>query len=212
MHIEGRKSRLVAVDCLLEFVECAAHAFVRAKGLYTSFRTCKRLGGRTVFLATDKDLYEYVKQFCFSIRDLILTDRVNSLIFQSDNSRFFIELPSDFSRVVFYALPAIAHRSDLEIAETAFKVLTEAMDHLERKLCATKSPKSTQWEILVDVKRNPIPGTQTNTPSGFSLVKDPVKGIGYSRNPIKSCVLANSVVVSMYQDNKTLDTEEILQN
>lgn len=171
-----------------------------------------------MWLSDIKSVREYVKQFCLSIRDLVLLDRIKSIILSvlthtgERTERCVIELPSDFARTVFYALPSTAHRSDLEISNSCAELLGEALQYLERKVnngLPTVAEPGRDWEIVLDVKRNAVQGGMSiECPTGHEVMRahaerDHRDASMFSRSPIKSCTLADSVVLSLFTDSKT---------
>lgn len=201
--IEGKKSRLVAADYLLQFVECSVHLFLRNLGWAEPFSLHQRFG-HTVML-TGGTVRNTVKQFCLSIRNLVLMDRVHSVVVVSNANRanrLIIELPVDFCRTVFYMLPSHAHRSDLEIAATCAKVLGDTFEHIQRHLAVDTSASISSFELFVVVKRNCVPGTELSTPTGFEVLSlDALKSPRWLRLPLKSAVLEDTVVISVYTDS-----------
>jgi hypothetical protein len=123
----------------------------------------------------------------------------------SSLEKFLIELPNDFARSVFYALPSTASRSDLDIASLASEVLRDCFSHVERKLrVSTIRDKGDTWELLALTKR--APETHQNDPidmpGGFVMVLEEESGGRWerTRDPIKSVVIGDGVVVSTYLD------------
>ena len=215
--IEGKKTRLAAVDCLIQYFEAAVHTFLLSRELYprSTFRKHQRFG-QVVLICNIKQVKQFVKQFCASLQTMILHDRVNALVVSvsTENSshpveRFFIEVPCDFSKTVFYTLPASTHKSDFETVSTCSELLRENLVHLERKLGSTLTrarPAFTQpdlrWEVYVDVERNSVQTTECmDMPSGWSLVDSLPAGGQATRTPIKSSLLGNVVAVSTYVDS-----------
>ena len=207
--IEGKKSRLVAVDVLSQFIESAIHAYLRSRRIYpqSTFRPHLRLG-QSVWLCDIKSVRIYVKQFCLSLQTVLLYDRGNAVIIQTSQAdssipaeRFVIELPSDFGRTVFYAFPASANRSDLEVASLASEVLKDTLVHIERKL-GEPACVAGEWELMVETKRA---STQqvvdpVDIPSGFDIIEDRHPFPSGVRTPVKSCMIGESVAVSTYCD------------
>lgn len=210
--IEGKRSRLVAIDALIQFIECCVHAFLFTRSLYPRplFRSHQRLG-QSVWMCDLKDVRKYVKEFATSLRTCLLLDRIQSVVVGMKSSsgssleKFIIELPNDFARSVFYALPSTASRSDLDIAGLASEVLRDCFTHIERKLRISPiRDKGDTWELLAITKRAPEAhqNDPVDVPGGFDVVPVEESG-GYwerTRDPIKSVMIGDGVVVSTYLD------------
>lgn len=123
----------------------------------------------------------------------------------SSLEKFIIELPNDFARSVFYALPSTASRSDLDIASLASEVLRDCFSHIERKLRVTPiRDEGDTWELFAVTKRAPEAhqNDPIDMPGGFEVVLEQESGGRWerTRDPIKSVVIGDGVVVSTYLD------------
>jgi hypothetical protein len=209
--IEGKKSRSVAVDALCQFLECSIHAYLLSRGIYPihSFGHDMRFG-LTVSLCKFKLVKDYIRQVCHSLHPLFLYDRIRSISVVSQDGRFTVEIPSDFGKSVFYSLPMQGNRSDLDVRSACTTIFREALIEIDRKLCAdqlgrTNDFSGTDWEIVVDIKRNSVETTECmDMPSGWLLEKSALErnpGVTVYRKPIKSSQAGENVVLSIYADS-----------
>ena len=200
--IETKKSRYVAVECLCEFLECAIHAFLRARNIYPeeSFGPHMRFG-LTVQLCNVKRVRQYVKQICLSLQTLMLYDRVNALIVSTNQERFVVEVPCDFSKSVFNI--SEVHKSDLDVRCACTKIFHETLIHIPRKLgnVHARPPSPVDWDITVDVKRNQCQTSELmDMPSGWLM--DNREGMNcQTRLPLKSFSQEDTTFISVYVDS-----------
>jgi hypothetical protein len=218
LGIEGKRNRLVAVDCLIQFLECAIHAFLLSRSIYpkTSFGSHTRFGV-TVQICDIKSVKSYIKQVCQSLQSALLHDRVDCLVIEAGSDRFCIELPTDFGKTVFYALPSGGHRSDLDAQSLCAPSLREALIQLDRKLCSgprrVRGNDAQAWEVYADMKATSVQMNEAmDMPSGWTLWEndDSQRNLSLLRNPIKSVLIGGHVVISTYTD--TVDTDVTIHN
>lgn len=202
--IEGRKSRTVAIDKLVQFVDCAIHLFLRHFDLYPkdTFIEHKRFG-KCVMLCDSLSVREYTKHFCDSLRTPILLDRVKAVIVSSGPHRLVVDLPSDFGRTLYYAIPPTESRSDLEIASLCSDMLADALSVVERKLDTVpldQHDDPTTWSLAIETKATPNhAGYGLEVPFGFAA--DPAQSVvQWTRYPLKSGVVGDTVVVLVSVD------------
>ncbi len=202
--IEGRRSRLVAIDKLLQFVDACIHMFLRNQCVYpnATFGPHKRFG-RTVLLCDSYPVRQYTKQFCKSIRTLILLDRVSAVWVLSGVHRLVIEIPNDFGRAFYYAIPPTESRSDLEISSLCVGTLSDSFGVLERRMGSLQgalgeSPDSS-WTLQVETK--PKGADNMELPSGFLVQESAVSTADFTlRRPLSSSVVGPTVVLSVSVD------------
>lgn len=211
--IEGKKTRLVAVQSLSLFIECAVNIYIRSRKLFPGFAFSNHMRfGQSFLLCDVKSVKQYIKQLCSSIQTLFLHDRVKCFVILASDSnkrpieRFVIEFPEDFAKSIFYFLPpGSSSRTDLETNSICTEIFREALTHLERKLDRS-IPKPGEpiayWEALVDVKRSSAQATECmDMPSGWLLDSDAkFFDKNLARHPIKSTCIQESVVVLSYVD------------
>lgn len=209
LSIEGKRNRIVAVECLVQFVECAIHAFLLARNIYPrSTFACHIRFGLAVWLCGLKPVKSYVKQVCQSLQNVLLHDRVHAIVIETPYERFTIELPTDFGKTVFYSLPASGGRTDLETRSLCSVPLRDALVNIDRKLGECKGMDLTgaqpdkTWEVTVDIKPSNAQFTETmDMPSGWLLEASNPVDVGIKlRKPIKSVMIGDNVVISTYTD------------
>ena len=201
---EGKKNRLIAIESLIQFIECAIHAFLLSRCIYpaSSFR-CHMRFGIAVWLCDSKSVKLYVRQICSPLQNLFLHDRVQAIVVATNSERFTIELPNEFAKCVLSALPAGTARTELEIRSFCANALRDALIQLDRKL-GKKSCSETQncdWDVFVDVKNraNSQISDTIDMPSGWLIETTGPESVSV-RNPIKSVSIGDNVVLSTYTD------------
>lgn len=206
--IEGRKSRLVAIEQFLQFVEACVHLFLQHQQLYPieSFRQHKRFG-RSISLCDIYAVRKYTKTFCKNIRTLILFDRVAAVWVHTPSCRLVIAVPHDFGRTFYYAIPPTESRSDLEISCLCSEVLSDCFGELERKmnqpLHSSQSGATTfpSWGLQVETK--PVLNQTVDSlevPAGFNILSSDSDQSFTYRCPLKSAMVGETVVVSVSLD------------
>lgn len=205
--IEGRKSRLVAVDKLLQFIDGCIHLFLMHTRMYPAhtFQLHKRLG-RCMYLCDIYSVRQYTKQFCRSIRTLLLLDRVGSVRLVCGHLRWVIEIPSDFGRTFYYAIPPTESRSEMEISSLCANVLCDCFGAFERKSMHAPRPifgetADLTWRLELEMK---AAGRQPDFPTDFGSVPTPQPSFS-SRLPLRSAAVGDTVVVSVSIDTPSSD-------
>jgi hypothetical protein len=201
--IETKKSRYVAVECLCDFIECAVHAFLRSRNIYPkeSFGTHMRFG-LTVQLCNVKRVRQYIKQICHSLQTLMLYDRVNALIVATNQERFVVEVPCDFSKSVFNI--SEGQKSDLDVRCACTKIFHDTLIHIYRKLDHMREGLASdmEWEVTADVKRNQSQTSELmDMPSGW-LMDNRNRSNCKTRLPLKSSTQEDTTFISVYLDSK----------
>jgi hypothetical protein len=211
--MEGKHVRLVAVDHLIQFAECAIHLVLRRRELYPAdtFVPRKRLGV-TVYMSKLPNVQIYIKQLLKSVRDLVLFDRVNAFIVripeqnQIPAEQFTIELPADFGRTIFYGVPATSNKTEFEIACVCAELLGAELKALERKLNQINIAACFRtWEFFLDIKRADSMNDSLDIPVGYAKLSQDEENRARDcsrseRTPLKSTVMNEHVLVSMFFD------------
>jgi hypothetical protein len=207
LSLEGKRNRVAAVDALSQFIECAIHSFLLNRSLYPrSTFGCHMRFGIAVWLCDVKTVKSYVKRLCMSLQNILLHDRVRAIIVATTHEQFTIEIPNDFSKSVFYALPTGSPRTELEIKSSCASVLREALIYIDRKLGRVEPmvESPTSWEVFVDLKNNSGQVTENlDMPSGWIIDDQSItteKPTHLQRKPIKSTTIGENVVISTYTD------------
>ena len=205
LSVESKKNRLAAVESLMQFIECAIHAFILSRCIYprTTFG-CHMRFGIAVWLCDVKAVKLYVKQICLSLQNALFHDRVKAVTVVSPSERFTIELPTDFAKSILLTIPEGSMRTELEIKSICARILRDTLIHVDRKLGkGGDEPMTTQgesWEVIADIKKSEGHGTETvDMPSGW-IVDSGSPDAAIHRRPIKSALLGDKVLVSTYTD------------
>ena len=145
----------------------------------------------------------YVNEFVKSFKFLVLLDKLNSInLIISNNEKFVIEIPNDFSRTIFYALPSTHPRSDLDIQTLTAEALRGVLGDLERRVNEGVKPDpelGRDWELSITTKAS-APGSEPiDVPRGFDVAGG-VQSPESIRFPCKTAEVNNSVVLSLYTD------------
>jgi hypothetical protein len=213
LSLEGKRIRQTAVDSLTQFIESAIHAFLLARSVYprSSFG-CHMRFGIAVWLCDVKSVKSYVRRICMSLQNILLHDRVHAIVIETPQEKFTIELPEDFPKSVFYALPTGSPRTELEIKSLCASALREALIYLDRKLGKVtdhrmndETASQQTWEVYVDLKNSSAQATETmDMPSGWIIEERAANfdsgSMTVQRKPIKSTMMGENVVISTYTD------------
>jgi len=211
--MEGKQLREVAVNQLLQFVECATHLVLKRRGIYRSehFVDRKRFG-ITASMCRTPGVHEYVKQFLKCIKDLVLQDRMKAVTILINNDlgqvqeRFVIEFPSDFGRSIFYGVPTGSNRTDLDVVCACAELLSGEYKALESKIPKLETDCGfREWSFFLDMKAIELPSESVDIPVGCTKISSHDEKIfrdnsEMNRIPLKSAVMNDQVLISTYLD------------